>query len=40
MGNISRKMVGFEESGTFNPVNGDDDVGDPDGDGLTNWEVQ
>ena len=28
----------FEEKWTLNPVNGDDDVGDPDGDGLTNWE--
>ena len=28
----------FEERWTLNPVNGNDDVGDPDGDGLTNWE--
>lgn len=28
----------FEDKWTLNPVNGDDDVGDPDGDGLTNWE--
>ena len=28
----------FEEKWSLNPVNGDDDVGDPDGDGLTNCE--
>ena len=28
----------FDERWTLNPVNGNDDVGDPDGDGLTNWE--
>ena len=31
-------MVRFRRKWSLNPVNGDDDVGDPDGDGLTNWE--